>query len=117
MFAQKLKKLRTENGYSQRSLAKELKITPSAIGNYESGIRQPDNDTLLKLSRFFGVSVDYLITSDEKNEICKYIDNLANEMLVHDSLMFNGKPLDKNAVEKVIEAMKIGMREALEEQH
>ena len=78
-FGERLKKLRIQNNMTQSNLAKALKVSPSRIGMYESGRRNPDTSMLNILSDFFNVSVDYLMgrtniknfTSD--NELKKLI--------------------------------------------
>ena len=60
-FGERLKKLRIQNNMTQSNLAKALKVSPSRIGMYESGRRNPDTSMLNILSDFFNVSVDYLM--------------------------------------------------------
>lgn len=55
------KELRKQRGLSQTALGNVLGVTRSTICQYESGKRQPDNDTLIKLADYFGVSTDYLL--------------------------------------------------------
>ena len=43
-------------------LADLLKISPSAVGMYEQGRREPSVDTLVEMARIFGVSTDFLLT-------------------------------------------------------
>lgn len=57
----RLKELRENRNLTQAELAKLLKVSPSAIGMYEQGRRDPDSTTLKKLSVIFNVSVDYLL--------------------------------------------------------
>lgn len=54
--------LRRAAGWSQAELAKRLKISPSAVGMYEQGRREPAVQMLVALSELFGVSIDYLVT-------------------------------------------------------
>lgn len=54
--------LRREAGMSQSQLAQALQVSPSAVGMYEQGRREPSADTLVELSRIFSVSVDYILT-------------------------------------------------------
>ena len=63
-----MEKLRKERKLSQNDMAKFLGITRQGYGNYESGARRPDNETLQKLADFFEVSTDYLLgrTDDPK---------------------------------------------------
>lgn len=60
-----LRKIRKERGYSQLKVAMDLAISREAISLYETGRRSPDIEMLLILSRYFNVSVDYLITGEE----------------------------------------------------
>lgn len=66
MFRLNLKTLREERRISQAALAKELGVAQSAVGNWESGARSPDAATLLKIANYFDVTVDYLLTGEEK---------------------------------------------------
>lgn len=60
-MSEKLKLLRKEKGVSQKIVAKALGITLSAYSNYEQGIREPSNEILIKLCKFFNASSDYLL--------------------------------------------------------
>lgn len=62
MLGARIAALRREAGYSQAELAQQLKISPSAMGMYEQGRREPSVDTLVALSRVLQVSTDYLLT-------------------------------------------------------
>lgn len=61
MFSVKLKEIRKEKGITQIELARKLGVATGTVGNWESGKREPDFDTMTKIARFFGVSVDWLI--------------------------------------------------------
>lgn len=61
MNTDRLVALRKKRRLTQTDLAKALNISQAAIGNYELGKREPDNDTLSRLSDYFGVSADYLL--------------------------------------------------------
>ena len=64
----RIKELRIEKGITQADLAKILKISDRAVGYYENGAREPDYNTLLKISEYFDVSIDYLLgASDIRN--------------------------------------------------
>lgn len=57
----RIKELRREKGWMQSDLAKKLQTSRQAIGNYETGERVPDVETILKLCEIFGCSADYLL--------------------------------------------------------
>lgn len=61
MFAERLKALREEKRLNQKELAAEIDISNGSISYYEKAERLPDIETAYKLSKFFGVSADYLI--------------------------------------------------------
>lgn len=61
----KLRELRKKCGLTMKELGAEINAAESTISQYETGKRQPDYETLLKLGEFFGVSVDYLLTGEE----------------------------------------------------
>ena len=65
MIAQRIVELRKRKGMSQVQLAKALSVSASTEGMYEQGRRTPSIDTLITMSRIFGVSLDYLITGVE----------------------------------------------------
>lgn len=68
-FGIKLKKLRTQMGLSQKILAERLGVTKSVISYYESQERSPSPDVLIRCSRIFHVSTDYLLGLDQKQTI------------------------------------------------
>ncbi len=60
-----LYEIRNKKGYSQLKVAMDLNMSRESISYYENGKRSPDIETLLILSEYFNVSVDYLITGKE----------------------------------------------------
>ena len=62
MLGFRIAALRREAGLSQSELAKLLQVSPSTVGMYEQGRREPSAEMLLNLSRVLGVSVDYLLS-------------------------------------------------------
>lgn len=60
-----LKAIRKKKRYSQQKVALDLCISRESLSYYENGLRSPDVDMLIKLSQYFNVSIDYLITGKE----------------------------------------------------
>lgn len=60
-FRDVLIELRKSNHMTQEELGTKLGVVKSTIANYESGYRKPDDETLIKLSTIFNVSIDYLL--------------------------------------------------------
>ena len=62
MLGTRIAALRREAGLSQAQLALRLGISPSAMGMYEQGRREPSMETVVAMARVFRVSTDYLLT-------------------------------------------------------
>lgn len=60
-FSIRLRELRTEKKLSMKELAKQIGTTDGTISNWENNINEPKISYLIKLSKFFGVSTDYLL--------------------------------------------------------
>lgn len=63
-FKDKLKELRKQRSITQEDLAKQIGISKSAIGMYESGQREPNFETLEIFADYFNVTMDELLDRD-----------------------------------------------------
>jgi len=68
MVGARIAVLRRSAGLSQAELARRLRISPSAVGMYEQGRREPAADMLVAIAEIFGVSTDYLLTGKAHSE-------------------------------------------------
>lgn len=66
-----LKKARKAKGLTAEQLAKKLNYSKSTINGYEQGNREPDIETLMKISKLLDCSVDYLIGNEQGITISK----------------------------------------------
>ena len=80
MLGARIAVLRRAKGWSQGELAKKLEVSPSAVGMYEQGRREPSNGVLLRLSELFGVTVDYLLTGKPENPGTQAIETVLDQM-------------------------------------
>lgn len=64
IFSDNIKHLRSKKGISQDTVAESLSITRDILAKYEQGRSQAPYETLIKLSRFYHVSIDLLLTVD-----------------------------------------------------
>lgn len=73
----RIKELRVEKHLLQSDVAKYIGKSERIVGFYEKGERDPNTDTLLKLSELFDVSVDYILgKSDIKNSKTINLDDI-----------------------------------------
>ena len=63
-LSDKLYTLRKKSGLSQEQLAEQLNVSRQAISKWESGTSSPESDKLIAISRYFNVSLDYLMKED-----------------------------------------------------
>ena len=61
MIGERLSELREDKGLSQQQLADELAISVHTISSYERNKSNPDDEMKIKISKFFNVSLDYLL--------------------------------------------------------
>lgn len=109
MLGDKVKLLRKQNKVTQHELAEALELSRSTIGMIEANKQGASNDTLKKLSNFFGTTVDYLLSDDEENNNLKNVqiskkaerdikkalsETLEQLENSQDGLMFDGEPID-----------------------
>lgn len=94
-FGEKLAYLRKKNDLKQHELAEKINVTRGAIGMYETDKREAQHDILLKISKLFNVSVDYLIDNE-------------TPIYFNDSINFYEKELGplKNLTEDDIKALR-----------
>jgi transcriptional regulator with XRE-family HTH domain len=67
-LASNLKFLRKKTGKTQDGLSSELKIGRTTIANYEAGISEPNVETLLLFSKFYGISMDGLLSTNMEEQ-------------------------------------------------
>lgn len=106
-----------------KELGKKIGVAESTISQYETGKREPDFETLLKLGEFFNVSVDYLLrgeqyhektpalTAKDERDISKKLEEALSQLeSSQEGLMFQGEPLDDATKELIA----ISLRNSLE---
>ena len=88
-FNKKLQELRKNKGLTQEELAEKLFVSRTAVSKWESGRGYPNIDSLKEISRFFSVTIDELICSEEmlsvaenekKESIGKYLSLICSTL-------------------------------------
>ena len=89
-FNEKLQELRKNKGLTQEELAEALYVSRTAISKWESGRGYPSIDSLKEIAKYFSVTIDELLSSNEVLSIAEE-DNKQREKHFR-SLVFG--PLD-----------------------
>jgi transcriptional regulator with XRE-family HTH domain len=76
-FPERLRRLRRDRDWSQGQLANKVGIDVQRISKYERGISNPPLETLARIARVFGVSLDYLLTGKSSK-----VEKLQNAQLI-----------------------------------
>lgn len=95
-LGKRLEDLRESKGWNKTYVSKKIGLKAmQTYANYEYGSREPDIETLKKLSNLYDVSVDYLLGNPEKTSNTKTAD------IEDDSVIFTyeGRQIPKEDLE------------------
>ena len=67
----KIKEYREKNNMTQKEIAEILGVEPGTISKYESGMIEPNIESLKRLADTFNIAVDELIKDEEKFDLTK----------------------------------------------
>ena len=78
-IGERLKQLRINAGLSQKDVAESLEMSKPIISQYESDQRKPSLSKLIKFSRFYNASLDYICENvDEHGAFLSQTTTLKN---------------------------------------
>lgn len=109
---ERIENLRKSNGVSQGKLEKELGFSNGSISKWKNSMPKPER--LQKIADYFGVTVDYLMTGEEKQgyyfneettKIAQDIFENKELRLLFDTAR-NAEPEDLKAVHSMLLALK-----------
>ena len=112
-FHEKLQQLRKQKGLTQEELAGALFVSRTAVSKWESGRGYPNIDSLKAVAKFFGITVDALLSGEELLNLAE-ADTRQKEMRGRDLLfglldcsaaMFFFLPLFGQSMAGVVEAV------------
>lgn len=81
MLGQRINALRISLGWSQVQLAEKLNISKQTVSNWENENIQPSIEMLIRLSKLFHVSADYLLGLDQLTSIS--VEGLPVSVVAH----------------------------------
>ena len=67
--SEKLRLLREERHLTQLQVANKIGVSKATISAYETASKAPSLEVIVRLARFYGVSVDYLVGVDAPKQI------------------------------------------------
>lgn len=119
----RIRELRRAKGLTMKQLGEILGLAESTISHYETGRRQLDNETLLKISEYFDVTVGYLLGAENKEnppslnarderDIAKDLEQMMAHLESAGDLMFDGDPMSDGARESIRSALQLGLEAA-----
>ena len=82
LFAETLRKLRTDKGLSQRDLAELMYVTRSTVARWENGSRLPDAVMIFRLAYCLNIDVNTLLSAAAES------DDAPNVIMVDDRKIF-----------------------------
>lgn len=75
-LAQNLKYLRTKAGKQQKELALILNVSKATMAKYESGMVEPNIETVVRITQYFGVTLDEIVLKDLRPPVPRYAENI-----------------------------------------
>ena len=97
----RLKSLREQHGYSQKYVAISVGVAPSIVSRWESGLKTPSRESIIRLAELYGISVDYLLDRSD-NESRLSLDSLS---LIEKQLLSDYRSLNKQGKEYILQTM------------
>jgi len=70
-FNEKLQMLRKKQNITQEELAEKLNVSRQAVSKWEAGQTMPEVEKIIELARMYDISLDYILTDNEKDDIEK----------------------------------------------
>lgn len=107
MLGARIAALRRGKGLSQAQLANRLRISPSAVGMYEQGRREPSVELLVAMAGEFQVSTDFLLTGKPASQDSTDMEQLLQQRLAaaQEKLQRRAGPLSGQELAVLLSAM------------
>lgn len=84
LLGKRIAALRSAKGLSQKQLAEKLNVSPSSVGMYEQGRREPSLELIVEMAEVLCVSIDFLLTG--RPAAPETDDNATYQQLIQHSL-------------------------------
>ena len=87
MFDERIRELRHSLGINQVEFGKRLNVTKQCISNWENNNIMPSIDMLIRISKTFSVSADYLLGLENRRTLD--VSGLSAEQILHLQALIN----------------------------
>ena len=117
VFAKNIKYYMNINNKDRNQVCKDLGFKYSTFTDWVNGNKYPRIDRIELMANYFGITKSDLIeekkdyselNQKDKKEIDDYIDDMREELLQSQTLLFDGQPADEEDIEAILNAMRIG---------
>ena len=117
IFSKNLNKYLSMNNLQQKEVAKKIGVIPTTFNSWCTGQSMPRMGKVQALADFFGIKKSDLIENHnnttelnkkDQKEIDEYIEEMREQLLSSNTLLFDGQPADEEDIEAILNAMKIG---------
>ena len=81
-ISSRIKLRRKALGYTQEEIAEKLELSHSHYSKIENAISSPSLDTLIKISKILGISLDSIVFGEENNTYLVFtkLNNIINDL-------------------------------------
>ena len=94
-------------------LARKHKVSPSSIGMYEQGRREPNNHTLSKICKELNATGDYMLDLEnnhaKSNDVLEIFEEFMNYIEKEKNIMLDGKPIAQEEKQKITNALRVAL--------
>ena len=120
MFYDLFKALCDKKGVSVSRACLDMGLSRSIAAKWKNTKTNPSAEVLPKIANYFGVTVDYLLTGEQKEnapaltkkderDIARDLERIMNDLENRGDLMFDGVPMTQESIDSLRSAMKLGL--------
>lgn len=98
----KIRQCRELNHMSQKFVAISVGVSAPMVSQWESGIKKPSKESIVKLAKLFGVTTDYLLDHEPEIPPADYSSEERQLILIFRQLNISGKTLLLESAESIL---------------
>ncbi len=107
ILAEKIAELRKRSGLSQEEFGEEISVSRQAVSKWETAQTTPDLNKIMAMSRFFGVSADFLLNDEyDLNSLNTPVQPSKADPSVKETDMHEAPVIELNEIQDYLAAKK-----------